>query len=39
MPACRKNVLLVIDAAYAEYVTAPDYEAGIEMVTANSTMW
>lgn len=28
-----KNVLLVIDAAYAEYVTAKDYEAGIEMVS------
>ena len=27
------NVLLVIDAAYAEYVTAKDYEAGIEMVS------
>jgi len=26
------NVLLVIDAAYAEYVDAPDYESGIEMV-------
>ena len=28
-----KNVLLVIDAAYSEYVTAKDYEAGMEMVT------
>lgn len=27
-----RNVLLVIDAAYAEYVTAKDYEAGIELV-------
>ena len=27
-----KNVLLVIDAAYGEYVTAKDYEAGIELV-------
>jgi histidinol-phosphate aminotransferase len=27
-----ENVLLVIDAAYAEYVTAKDYEAGIELV-------
>lgn len=26
-----ENVLLVIDAAYAEYVTAKDYEAGLEM--------
>ncbi len=25
------HVLLVIDAAYAEYVTAKDYEAGVEM--------
>jgi histidinol-phosphate aminotransferase len=29
-----KSVLLVIDAAYSEYVTAKDYEAGIEMVSA-----
>ncbi|HEX2758997.1 MAG TPA: histidinol-phosphate transaminase, partial [Rhizomicrobium sp.] len=29
-----KQVLLVIDAAYSEYVTAKDYEAGIEMVSA-----
>ncbi|HKU65770.1 MAG TPA: aminotransferase class I/II-fold pyridoxal phosphate-dependent enzyme, partial [Rhizomicrobium sp.] len=28
-----KDVLLVIDAAYAEYVTAKDYEAGSELVT------
>jgi histidinol-phosphate aminotransferase len=28
-----ENVLLVIDAAYAEYVTAKDYEAGLEMAT------
>jgi histidinol-phosphate aminotransferase len=26
------NVLLVIDAAYSEYVTSKDYEAGMEMV-------
>ena len=26
-----KDVLLVIDAAYSEYVTAKDYEAGMEM--------
>lgn len=26
-----KSVLLVIDSAYAEYVTAKDYEAGIEL--------
>ena len=29
------NVLLVVDAAYAEYVTANDYEAGIELVSAS----
>lgn len=27
-----KSVLLVIDAAYSEYVTAKDYESGIELV-------
>jgi len=27
-----ENILLVIDAAYAEYVTAADYEAGAELV-------
>ncbi len=27
------RILLVLDAAYAEYVTAADYEAGIEVVT------
>lgn len=27
------HVLLVIDAAYSEYVTAKDYEAGIELVS------
>jgi histidinol-phosphate aminotransferase len=29
-----KNVLLVLDAAYAEYVRRNDYEAGIEMVSS-----
>ncbi len=29
---CRRNVLLVLDAAYAEYVHRNDYEAGIELV-------
>jgi histidinol-phosphate aminotransferase len=33
-----KDVLLVIDAAYAEYVTAKDYEAGIELVTRNDNV-
>jgi histidinol-phosphate aminotransferase len=34
------NVLLVIDAAYAEYVSRNDYEAGIELVatTENTVM-
>ena len=27
-----KNVLLVIDAAYAEYVSRNDYESGVELV-------
>ncbi len=29
------EVLLVIDAAYAEYVTRPDYDAGVSLVDAN----
>jgi histidinol-phosphate aminotransferase len=35
-----KRVLLVLDAAYAEYVRANDYEAGIELVatTHNTVM-
>ena len=32
-----RNVILVIDAAYAEFVRRNDYESGIEMV-AISTM-
>src|SRR3546814_8170727 len=34
------RVLLVLDAAYAEYVRQPDYTAGIELVeeTANTVM-
>ncbi|AVX03049.1 histidinol-phosphate transaminase [Maritalea myrionectae] len=28
----RPDILLVLDAAYAEYVNAPDYEAGINLV-------
>ncbi len=33
------NILLVIDAAYAEYVRRNDYEAGIELVaTTNNTV-
>jgi histidinol-phosphate aminotransferase len=30
------DVLLVIDAAYAEYVEAPDYDAGISLVDAGN---
>jgi histidinol-phosphate aminotransferase len=30
-----KNVLLVIDAAYAEYVRRNDYEAGVELVSSS----
>lgn len=30
------NVLLVIDSAYAEYVEAPDYSAGYELVDSES---
>jgi histidinol-phosphate aminotransferase len=38
--ALPENVLLVLDGAYAEYVTADDYEAGIELVatTPNTIM-
>ncbi|MEM9277547.1 MAG: histidinol-phosphate transaminase [Pseudomonadota bacterium] len=32
------NVVLVIDAAYAEYVRRNDYESGIEMVSGNSNV-
>lgn len=33
-----KDILLVIDAAYAEYVRRNDYGAGIELVRANSNV-
>ncbi len=33
-----KNVLLVIDAAYAEYVRRNDYEAGIELVSSSDNV-
>lgn len=33
-----KDVILVLDAAYAEYVRKNDYEAGIEMVSANENV-
>lgn len=32
------NVILVLDAAYAEYVRRNDYESGIEMVSANQNV-
>ena len=33
--ALPKNVVLILDAAYAEYVRRNDYEAGIEIVSSN----
>ena len=33
-----KNVVLVLDAAYAEYVRRNDYEAGIELVSSNANV-
>lgn len=33
-----ENVLLVIDAAYAEYVTEADYEAGVELVDGHDNV-
>jgi histidinol-phosphate aminotransferase len=33
-----KHVILVLDAAYAEYVRKNDFEAGIEMVSANENV-
>lgn len=33
-----KSVLLVLDAAYAEYVRRNDYEAGIELVSSNENV-
>ena len=33
-----ENVLLVLDAAYAEYVDQPDYESGIEMVKSHDNV-
>jgi histidinol-phosphate aminotransferase len=34
----RGDILLVLDAAYGEYVTKNDYEAGIEMVSSNANV-
>ncbi len=36
--ALPPNVLLVIDAAYAEYVRRNDYESGIELVATNDNV-
>lgn len=36
--ALPKNVLLLIDAAYAEYVRRNDYEAGVELVAGNENV-
>lgn len=33
-----KNVILVLDAAYAEYVRRNDYEAGIELVSSSQNV-
>ncbi|MBC8716492.1 histidinol-phosphate transaminase [Ochrobactrum sp. Marseille-Q0166] len=33
-----KNVLLVLDGAYAEYVRRNDYEAGLELVSSNENV-
>ncbi|WP_284775056.1 histidinol-phosphate transaminase [Agrobacterium sp. lyk4-40-TYG-31] len=33
-----KHVVLVLDAAYAEYVRKNDYEAGLELVSGNSNV-
>ena len=36
--ALPKNVLLVVDAAYAEYVRRNDYESGIELVSSSENV-
>ena len=36
--ACRAHVLLVLDAAYAEYVQRNDYESGIELVATTDNV-
>jgi len=36
--ALPKNVLLLIDAAYAEYVRRNDYESGIELVSSSENV-
>ena len=37
-PGCPTDVLLVIDAAYAEYVDSNDYEAGAALVAAHDNV-
>lgn len=34
----RRDILLVLDAAYAEYVRRNDYEAGVELVSSNENV-
>ena len=34
----RPDILFVLDSAYAEYVTAPDYEAGIDLVNRSENV-
>ncbi|MEO8757034.1 MAG: histidinol-phosphate transaminase [Devosia sp.] len=34
----RPDILLVVDSAYAEYVTAEDYYVGVELVNANENV-
>ena len=36
--ALPKHVLLVLDAAYAEYVRRNDYESGIELVSSSQNV-
>lgn len=36
--ALPKNVILLLDAAYAEYVRRNDYESGIELVSSNENV-
>ena len=38
MRRCRSDVLLVLDAAYAEYVRRNDYESGIELVSSSQNV-
>ena len=38
MPALPPHVLLVLDAAYAEYVRRNDYESGIELVATTDNV-